>query len=166
MKRGERTPNAGSGFVEQPARAAKIAAHIRALSYSVWYRSGVMVVSALEMADAPDGRGDMIPQWHISIAGNRRRSTDVEVRQTLVCFGMMDAEEDNHHPGVARHFWLTVDPARRVDCECKTTEETIVEMDGYRWQNSKNPSDCHGCEISRETGGAVPCTIHSSAGQR
>lgn len=159
----ERTPSKNSGWRELKQHADKIRRHVDALSYSVWYRAGVMAVSALEVAEAPDGRGDSIPQWHISFAGNGRRSTDDEVRAALVCFGMAGAEEDNHHPGGgARHFWVPVDPARRVDCECKEAEKVVVEADGYR---STTPVDgpCSGCELAavkRSMGASVVCPLH------
>lgn len=159
-------PARNSGWRELKQHADKIRGHIQAISYSAWYRRGVMAVSALELAEAPDGRGDVIPQWHISFAGNNRRSTDEEVRQALACFGIAGAEEDNHHPGGrARHFWVPVDPSRRVDCECKSDEKVIVEPDGYR---STTPADgpCSGCElaaIKRAMGVAEPCPLHPEA---
>lgn len=159
----ELRPLPGSGWRELVPRAEKIRGHIDAIAYSCWYRSGVMAVSALELAEAPDGKGDTIHQWHISFSGRGRRSTDVECRQALVSFGMLSAEEDNHHPGGgARHFWLPIDPARRVECECKSDEKVIVEPDGYR---STTPADgpCSGCElaaIKRTMGVAEPCPLH------
>ena len=158
------------GWRELPGHAAKVKIAMGKkpllVALSVWYRNQVMVVSALEIAEAPDRRGDAIPQWHISIAGKNRRATQVETEQALVCFGMADAEEDNHHPGgQARHFWKTIDPARRVDCECKTDEKTIVEPDGYR---STTPVDgpCSGCELAakkRELGTEGVCPLHPEA---
>ncbi|MDQ3276599.1 MAG: hypothetical protein M3Q39_16610 [Actinomycetota bacterium] len=54
---------------------------------------------------------------------------------------------------------LPVDPDRRVDCECKLDEQTIVEADGYQWTT---PADgpCRGCEFELTIG--KPCTIHRS----
>jgi hypothetical protein len=142
---------------------AKLCADPAVLACSAWCRGSFTVISALEIADYPDGQGKG-PQWHISISlvwtqdGRGRPSV---VSGVLRSFGMTAAEEDNHHPGAARHFWMPVDPSRRVDCECKTTEVTIVEPDGYKWTN---PTDgpCRGCEFEKLMG--QPCTIHS-AGQ-
>lgn len=129
---------------------------------SVYERGPVRVISALEVAEYPDGSGESGPQWHVSISRGGRRPKPKEVARALRAFGLVGAEEDNHHPGNARHFWLPVDPGRRVDCECKVTEETIVEPDGYRWTNPR-PGDgpCRGCEIGPLTG--RPCPVHGTA---
>lgn len=129
----ERRPFANGGWREYAAPPA-VAKDGPA---SAWRRKGLLVVSSFsKKVDAPDGSGEAIPQWMLSISvwDGTRRATDEEVRQTLVCFGMTEAEEDNHFPGIARMHFLVVDPARRVDCECKSDETTVVEPDGYRWQ--------------------------------
>lgn len=130
-----------------------------AIAVSIWGRRKTTVISALEMAEYPTG-GGVGPQWHISIAGGRgkgqlRRVTSDELRVALTAFGMVSAEEDNHHPGNARHFWMPVDPSRRVDCECKTDEKTIVETDGYRW-TTPHDGPCRGCEFELLTNKACP----------
>lgn len=133
-------------------------------------RMAVVVVSVLEPAEAPDGTGDIIPQWHLSIAGRvadptRRtgqRPTRVagDVLEHFVeTFGFVEWEIDNHHPGAAQHFWIPRDPARRVDCECKATEVIIVEPDGYTWTNPVD-GPCRGCEHERTHGRA--CPIHTT----
>jgi hypothetical protein len=126
------------------------------LACSAWVSGHVAVISSLTMAEMPDGRGDVGPQWHISITRKRRRPHDTDVRRALRAFRMVGAEEDNHHPGNARHFWLPVDPSRRVDCECKTDEATIVEADGYRYTNPHDPAECRGCELQALIGKACP----------
>jgi hypothetical protein len=137
------------------------------LGHSVWRRRDVLAISTLVMAAAPDGSKDIIPQWHISFANTEvegKRCSDIECKQALACFGIAGAEEDNHEPGVARHFWMPVDPKRRVDCECKETEKTITEPDGHRWSTPTDDTKCHGCDyealILRETGVRKPCPIH------
>lgn len=123
----------------------------------LWERRGVRVISTLDWAKLPQ-RSDTGPQWHISVSnGGKYRPTPNEVARALRDFDMVDAEEDNHHPGVARHFWMPVDPAHRVDCECKDDEVEVVEADGYRWSN--DASECRGCELER----ALPqrrCPLH------
>lgn len=124
------------------------------------------VLSALEDATLPRS-GKVGPQWHISIVDRTSREparpSDVQLQLARCAFGMLEAEEDNHHPGNARHFWMPVDPSERVDCECKTDEVTIEEPDGYRWTN---PADgpCRGCEneeAMRAVGIARPCLLHT-----
>jgi hypothetical protein len=129
---------------------------------SAWQRGRVRVISTLDLAEMPDGNGTG-PQWHISISDRGARPDDTLVRRALTSFDMLGAEEDNHHPGNARHFFMPVDPSRRVDCQCKETEETIVEPDGYRWTNPRPESgeQCRGCEMSAWPHGR-PCSIHSS----
>jgi hypothetical protein len=132
-------------------------------SASRFHRGHVVVVSSLDLASLPDGSGQEGLQWHVSISFNRKRVKDNLVRMVLREFGMVGAEEDNHHPGLARHFWIPVDPTRRVDCECKTTETVIVERDGYPWTNPTPDSGeaCRGCEWARSgLGKARPCSVH------
>lgn len=123
---------------------------------SAWLRGKVVVISTLDMAQLPDGAG-VGPQWHISVSrGRLGRAKPEEVAKARRAFGMLDAEEDNHHPGVARHFWLPVDPAHRVACECKADETQVREADGYTW--SQAADHCRGCELAARTG--RPCSLH------
>lgn len=133
----------------------------------------VDVITALELAVAPRAAGpdDIIPQWHVSVSvdgGARRRPTDQELMLVRRAFEMTDAEEDNHHPGNARHLWLPVDPARRVGCQCKDDEVVVVEADGYEWTNPaealERPDLCRACEISGLTG--RPCPAHEPHAHR
>jgi hypothetical protein len=131
------------------------------LCSSIWRRGRTLVMSSLDLAELPDGSGDGL-QWHVSISHSGKRPSAQETARALRAFGMEGAEEDNHHPGVARHFWKPVDPQHRVDCECKTTEDTIVDPDGYRWTNPKpDEGACRGCEFQSVTG--TVCPIHGRA---
>lgn len=129
------------------------------IGVSVWQSGAVRVISELCNAELPGG--GVGPTWHMSVTrlGKRPRPRDVE--KALEAFDMLDAEEDNHHPGNARHFFLPVDPAARGICECKTTEDTIVDPDGYTWTNPKpsDPEGCRGCELVRLIGKGA-CPIH------
>jgi hypothetical protein len=122
-----------------------------------WERRGVRVLSTIDQAKLP--RTDLIgPQWHVSISnGGKFRPMQAEVDRALQDFNMVGAEEDNHHPGVARHFWMPIDPAFRVDCECKEDEVLVTERDGYKWTN--DPKACRGCELARKVP-ARTCPIH------
>lgn len=94
--------------------------------------SGLVVVSSLDTT--PRG-----PEWHVSVSKSGGRCTPEEAALACRDFGIAGAEEDNHTSGLARHFWMAVDPAKRTDCECKETEETIVEGD-YAWQREREES--------------------------
>jgi len=130
---------------------------------SAWTFGPLRVISTLTLAELPDGSKEIGPQWHISITDAGKRPKPKQVRRALRAFDMVGAEEDNHHPGNARHFWMPVDSARRVDCECKADEVTIVEPDGYRYTNPHDPAECRGCEFQRLTG--KPCPLHAEAAE-
>lgn len=59
---------------------------------------------------------------------------------------------------------MPVDPARRVDCECKVTEQVVTDPDGYKWSTPTDETACHGCDYERlmrsEFGIDKPCPIH------
>lgn len=132
-----------------------------AISQSAWVSGPLVAVSSLVSAELPDRSGVGL-QWHVSFSHSTRRPTDKDLRRALRAFGMVGAEEDNHHPGRARHFWRPVDARHRVECECKTSEETITEPDGYRWTNPRaGAGACRGCAIAPLMG--RPCPVHSRA---
>jgi hypothetical protein len=129
-----------------------------------WVSGPILVTSSLQTIEAPD-RGPDTPQWLIGISERGKRPKPHHVRRALRAFDMTEAENDAHHPGVACHYFLVVDPARRVTCECKTTEDIIVEPDGYRWTNPKPESGeaCRGCEYARLAGSSCPIHISETA---
>lgn len=153
---GEATP-AGDGWERVEWRGPPPPPNAR--FFSAWRRGRCFVISTLDFAELPTGKGIGL-QWQISISHHRERPGPKEVRRALIAFNMVGAEEDNHHPGIARHFFMPVDPAHRVDCECKTTEEVRREPDGYTWTNPRPESGekCRGCEISALT--LKACPIH------
>jgi hypothetical protein len=126
---------------------------------------GLLVVSSREMAHLPgSGEPPLIgPQWLVSVSRRsggvdaRCRVTDDDVRRVVDAFAMPAFDEDNHHPGVARHLWCPIDPAYQQACECKLTELT-VDDDGYIWTTEADA--CRGCEFERLSG--LPCTRHST----
>jgi hypothetical protein len=129
------------------------------VALSRWQRGAVVVLSTLIECELPDGSGRTGLTWHASISrlGKRPRPRDVEHFRRD--FGLLEAEEDNHHPGGARHFFMPLDPSERRDCECKATETIIREPDGYQWTNPVD-EPCRGCEFSRLRG--KPCPIHGA----
>lgn len=129
---------------------------------SAWTsHDGLLVLSTLEQAHLP-GSGDpplVGPQWLVSVSRRgAERCTPDEARHVVDCFAMPAYDEDNHHPGVARHLWCPVDPAYRHACECKIDEVLVTDGD-YAWSN--DPADCRGCEGARLWG--RPCPIHAAA---
>ncbi len=174
----ELRPNKSSGWrpVKNWSPPQSMTTDPNCKSASAWRRREVYAVSSLQVAESPDGALNPdgsrlgIPQWQVSFSargpgGAPCRPRDEECRQALACFFMSGAEEDNHEPGIARHFWMPVDPKRRVDCECKTTERVVVEPDGHRWSTPKDEAEgCNGCKneaaVLAETGLRVPCTLH------
>ncbi len=157
MATSERRP--GPNWTEIPLPGA-FRQSSSATAASMWEYRGTRVISALELAELPTGSG-IGPQWHVSVSQSGVLPTQAQVDRALRSFRMVGAEEDNHHPGNARHFWMPVDPAARVDCECKATEVT-VETAGYRWTNPKDgDGDCRGCEIAALM--RRPCPIHGPA---
>lgn len=130
------------------------------LSSSAWQSGPVRVVSSLNQAELPDGSG-VGPQWQVSISRNGKRPKPTDIRRALRAFGMVGAELDNHHPGNAQHYWMPLDPAHRVDCECKTDEVTVTDPDGYKWTTPHAEGECRGCEFQRMMG--KPCPIHAAA---
>lgn len=105
------------------------------------------------------------PQWLVSVRRRvgginaRCRATDDDVARVVAAFDMPAFDEDNHHPGVARHLWCPVEEQYRSACECKVTEVTIVDASGYRWTTEAD--ECRGCELERLAG--HPCPIHRPA---
>jgi hypothetical protein len=155
----EKRPRRGRGWMEMPCpRAARLENTVAA---SAWSKGAVRVISELCNAELPGADGESGPTWHLSVTRLARRPMPRDVEHTLRDFDLTGAEEDNHHPGSARHFFMVVDPARRGVCECKTTEDVVVEPDGYAWTNPKefSPEGCRGCELTRLQG--KPCPIHA-----
>ena len=119
----ERQPH-GSGWARIPVPESVKA--VAAIS-SAWTFGKITGISSLVYADLPDGAG-VDPQWFISVTRSGGRPTASDVRKAQRSFRMVGTEEDNHHPGHARHFWLPCDPAHRVACQCKTDEATIKDV--------------------------------------
>lgn len=146
----------GAGWVR---RESTNPLHAESVAESWWTHGAIVAGSSLVRANLPVGEGTGL-QWLVSVSENGRRPTRAAVRFALKAFGMMGAEEDNHHPGVARHFWRPLAKAERVDCQCKADERTITEPGGYRWTTPKDvdAEGCRGCEYEAMLG--APCPIH------
>lgn len=162
-----RHPGPKSGWIRKKAIERRLPADLleQSLDLAVYDRHGIRAISTVVMAKAPNGP-EVIPQYHISfslIAGEAR-ATDRDCAVCLASFHLTGADEDNHEPGRARHFWMPLDPRHRVECECKD-ETIIVEPDGHRWSTPRDGSECYGCNHEadmRAHGVERPCTIHGS----
>lgn len=93
--------------------------HCRVYSHR---RAGVGVLSAVEIVQGEDGR--VTREWHVSVSMlNGSVADNLVMAMVRRDFGMEDAFEDNHQPGVVRNLWLCVDPSdRRPQCECVDKE--------------------------------------------
>ena len=130
---------------------------------SAWRNGPVTVISELAYCKLPREGAGMGLQFLVSISANGKRPKPHHVRKALRAFGMVGAEQDNHHPGVARHYWLPVDPEQRVTCQCKESEDVLDDGqrgDSYPWTNPNDGGDCRGCEFERLTG--KPCPVHAA----
>jgi hypothetical protein len=88
-----------------------------------------------------DGMDIVTPQWLVSVSGpHGQRPNNNQLAMVRRDFGMREAEEDNHEPGIARKLFLIVDLDLRRQhavCACKTDETVHVEPDGYRWSQAR-----------------------------
>ncbi len=130
-------PAAGSGFVLNLRATGRVQA-MTGTATMVWVGHGLAVIS-----DAINAEYQRLacPHNHISVSvpGESRRATDVEMEVVREAFDMVDAEEDNHSPGVARHLFLPLHLPRGTVgiCDCKSDETVVVEPDGYQWSRPK-----------------------------
>jgi hypothetical protein len=71
-----------------------------------WQHQEISVISTLDMAELPGGNGAIGQQWHVSVSrftlNGQKRPNWMQVKFALRAFGMLGAEEDNHHPGIGR----------------------------------------------------------------
>lgn len=105
-------------------------------SAEVYRRNRLVVLSSFMLAEF---RGESRPHWHVSVSMNGQRANNEQVAIALRHFDMQAAEEDKHHSGNARHFFLLADlkPGEVAECECKETEEVVVEPDGYTYSRER-----------------------------
>lgn len=134
---GERRPTSPKWQTNKTFEVVAKAMNGEGYGTSAYTVGRLRVVSQLIVCDYPDGDGQG-PTWIVSISRKGRRiATTEECRRLLRHLGIGQAEEDNHEPGIARKFWWPLDPAKRVECQCKETEETVIEPSGMRWQRKR-----------------------------
>lgn len=135
-------------------------------SHSAWVsHDGLVVLSAVEVSHLP-GSGEpakLGPQWHVSVSRRtggtnaRCRATNADLVRVASAFDLPTFDEDNHHPGIARHLWCPIADEYRHACECKLTERTVVDPSGYTW-TTETDGPCRGCAYARMS--ALPCPVH------
>lgn len=102
-----------------------------------WVNGSIVACASRHAAVESHSSKLIVPSCQVSISHNGARPSDDVVRGVLADFNFEGAEEDNHSPGRARHFWLDEGRTVQPECECKQVEETVIEPDGYRWQREK-----------------------------
>jgi len=167
----ERRPRNGEGWMKAKE---PVAAKLGTICFSAWRRPSlaiypvrhVVVFSSLVIAQLPKSDKEDLT-WHLSISAldsnlQKIRASDDICKKVLSTFGVDYAFpllEDNHHPGLARHFFIPCNPEYRAMCDCKEDEKVVTEPDGYQWTTPRDDSEgCRGCEYDRLTG--HPCVIH------
>lgn len=107
-----------------------------------WANGAIIACASWHTGATSKNTGLIVATRQVSVSVADDRPSDDVVRGVLADFGIEGAEEDNHSSGVARHFWLDEGQTVQPECECKATEETVVEPDGYRWQRPKGGHRC------------------------
>lgn len=136
----------------------RIAPELHGRGVEGYVYGSLLVTTELSSMEAPDGSGEPIPTWLIAVSRSGGRPSDRDVDRARRAFGMEAGAEDNHNPGITRTFFLTVDPARQRECECKVSEQLITEPDGYQWSADRDPAKCGGCDWARGRG--TKCPVH------
>jgi len=103
--------------------------------------SGLIVISAVEVAVPEPGEKPLGPEYHLSISRAGERCTSKEAAWVLQQFGAEGATEDNHVPnGKVRNFWRPVaDHLIGQTCPCQDEEPAMREDKGdYVWRGTKS----------------------------
>lgn len=120
----------GTHMISDPAMPAMGSAEV----YD--HPSGMRVLSSVDHVWIDAERHQL--EYHVSISCAGRRATRAQVDQALRDFGMRKGFEDNHVPGgIARNFWLPVNPADPTGCHCELDEKPHDEGEGYVWRETK-----------------------------
>lgn len=102
--------------------------------YTMFQRGHLCALSSVAFLD--DGHQPPHWEWVLSFSNmGRTRLTNEEIKRCLTAFDALEFEEDNHSPGVARKFWLALDPQYRKPCPCK--DETVITEGDYKY-SAKN----------------------------
>lgn len=98
--------------------------------------SGAQVISDIVEIPPPEGKG---LEYHISVAhmtpSGAVRPDQLQIDAMLRDFDMPAEGEDNHMPGVARHFWQPVHRPDEAQCHCFDNEKPHDEGGGFIWRD-------------------------------
>jgi hypothetical protein len=144
---------------------SKVAARDPRVTGTPWRSAdGLLVVSQLADMNLPGSDHLVGPTWLVSVSRAGRRASGDDLMRVIRAFEMPAWDEDNHHPGIARHLFCPVAEQWRNVCDCKITETTITDADGYQW-TTDDRSRCRGCQydemVTTLTGRRAPCPLHS-----
>jgi hypothetical protein len=114
-----------------------------------WRRGRITVLSTLAWTIF---LGEEMWHYMISVSARGNYATDDEVKRALRDFDMAPADEDNHESGAGVRKWFlpcSWKPGDPSVCECKATEQTIVEPTGYKWQ-AEHGADLEAKRVERQ----------------
>ncbi len=101
-------------------RRADMPGNIQPGNTRVWFNldQPLAVISSHQLANAPDGSGDVIRQWHLSAtrrdeAGRPYQIEEHQLDLVVDCFGLSRWDIFNRPEGAEHHIWIPVNPARR-----------------------------------------------------
>jgi hypothetical protein len=112
---GAKTPILGDWSEGRPIHFGMVAAR------DFMHCTGIRALSAIELVEGEDGK--VTREWHVSVSHGGKIPSNEAMDMVRRAFGMEDAFEDNHNPGVVRNLWLAIDPDdRRKGCTCVENE--------------------------------------------
>lgn len=103
-------------------------------NWTAWQNGNVCALSSV--IQVIDEHLPLHWEWLISFSnmGKKVLSND-ELKQPLKHFGAEEFEEDNHEKGIARKFFMAVEPRFRKPCPCK--DEILITEGEYQYSIKK-----------------------------
>ena len=99
------------------------------------HRSGICAISSTIWVN-DEHEPELHWEWLVSFSVmGQSRVSDKRLKWVLKAWGMEEFEEDNHELGIARKFWLAIEPRFRKPCPCK--DEIILTDGEYRWSEKR-----------------------------
>lgn len=103
-------------------------------NWTAWQKGNVCALSSVIQVE--DEHLPLHWEWLVSFSnmGKKVLSND-ELKQPLKDFGAEEFEEDNHEKGIARKFFMAVEPRFRKPCPCK--DEILITEGEYQYSIKK-----------------------------